>query len=286
MRFGAAAEPWFDELPDLLRALAERWRIELGPPIPRGTVSVVIRCRAPDGAAAVLKVSPDRARLAHEAAALERWTTAHAPSVLAFDETVGALLIEAIDPGTPLDSSPSYPSLERMADLLRSLHRSGVPDPSYPLAGERAAYLFDSSARLYELRPKLAEVVTPQLYERGRRLAARLARSDLPAVLLHGDLTPTNILDGGEERGLVAIDPAPCVGDAAFDAVDLVLWRAGDVETVEGRVERLAPAIGADTERLLGWCIAFAGMTALELASSADPPRRRIDAAVALAARA
>jgi streptomycin 6-kinase len=31
-------------------------------------------------------------------------------------------------------------------------------------------------------------------------------------------LTPSSILDGGAERGLVAIDPAPCLGDPAFDA--------------------------------------------------------------------
>jgi hypothetical protein len=39
-------------------------------------------------------------------------------------------------------------------------------------------------------------------------------------------------------------------------------------------------------ERLPRWCTAFAGMTALELAGSADAPSARIDAAVALAARA
>ncbi|HEY6055681.1 MAG TPA: aminoglycoside phosphotransferase family protein, partial [Gaiellaceae bacterium] len=98
-RFGDAVEAWFDELPGVLGALAERWRLELGAPIPRGSVSVVIRCRLPDGGAAVLKVSPDRARLADEAAALDRWTTVHTPSVLALDESVGALLIEAIEPG-------------------------------------------------------------------------------------------------------------------------------------------------------------------------------------------
>jgi streptomycin 6-kinase len=49
LRFGGEVETWFDELPDLLGTLAERWRIELGPPIPRGSVSVVIRCRLEDG---------------------------------------------------------------------------------------------------------------------------------------------------------------------------------------------------------------------------------------------
>jgi streptomycin 6-kinase len=100
-RFGAEIGPWWDELPDALGALAERWRVEWGPIIPRGTMSVVIRCVS-DGRPAVLKVSPDRLRLANEAAALSRWMTVHTPSVLAVDQSVGALLLEAIEPGTPL----------------------------------------------------------------------------------------------------------------------------------------------------------------------------------------
>ena len=69
--------------------------------IPRGNMSVVIWCRMVDGRPAVLKISPDRTRLANEAAALDRWPTVHTPSVLAVDESVGALLLEAIEPGTP-----------------------------------------------------------------------------------------------------------------------------------------------------------------------------------------
>src|SRR5206468_1549130 len=130
---------------------------------------------------------------------------------------------------------------------------------------ERVAQLFEPSRKLYELKPDLAELVSPELYERSRELAMRLAADAAPNRLLHGDLTPVNVLDGGTERGLVAIDPAPCMGDPAFDAIDLVLWRAEDVETIAGRAEQLAPAIGAGVGRLLDWCAAFAGMVALEI---------------------
>jgi streptomycin 6-kinase len=276
---------WFDELPNLLSTRVERWGIELDAPIPRGSVSVVIRCRLRDGRRGVLKVSPDRARLAGEAAALERWTTPHTPAVLALDERLGALLIEAVEPGTPLDESAAYPSLESVAELLTCLHTAGVPDPSYPPLERRVAYLFDSSTKLYAAHPELAERVPPELYDRGRRLATELAADASPVVLLHGDLTPSNILDGGKRRGLVAIDPAPCLGDAAFDAIDLVLWQADEIETIEARSDELAAAIGASPERLLAWCTAFAAMTALELAASPGTPRERVDAAVALAAR-
>jgi streptomycin 6-kinase len=285
-RFGNQVAPWLDELPGVLSALAQRWQVEFGAPVPRGSMSVVLRCRMADGRGAVLKASPDRARLAYEAAALEGWQTVHTPAVLALDEQLGALLLEAIEPGTPLVVSSTYPDLERVAELLSSLHASGVPDPAYPTVAQRVAYLFDASTKLYQRHPELTALIPLELYERGRRLATRLAQDASPIVLLHGDLTPSNLLDGGAERGLVAIDPAPCLGDGAFDAVDLICWQADDLETIEARAERLAAATRLDVERLLGWCTAFAGMIALELASQGDRSRPRREALLRLAAQA
>ncbi len=104
---------------------------------------------------------------------------------------------------------------------------------------------------------------------------------------MHGDLTPSNILDGGARRGLVAIDPAPCLGDdVAFDAIDLLLWQADDVVTIAERARLLAPAIGADADHLFEWCTAFAAMAALELAESPDASADRIQTFIALAAQA
>jgi streptomycin 6-kinase len=285
-RFGSGVAGWFDELPGLLATLADRWRFELGAPIPRGSVSAVFWCELADGRRAVLKASPDRARLAFEAAALGAWHTVHTPAVIALDERAGALLLEAIEPGTPLVVSSAYPRTETIAGLLGSLHGSGVPAPSYPSAGQRAGALFASSATLYQRHPELTGLVPVALYERGRRLAARLAAGDCPPVLLHGDLTPSNILDGGPGRGLVAIDPAPCVGDPAFDAVDLLLWQADDLQTVEARIGRLAAATGVDASRYFGWCIAFAAMSALELASEGDGDNAQAATLLELASQA
>jgi streptomycin 6-kinase len=286
-RFGAEIDSWFDELPAVLSALAERWEVDFSSLIPRGSMSVVIRCTTTGGRPAVLKVCPDRLRLANEAAALASWNTVHTPSVFAVDESVGALLIEAIEPSITLVDSPTYPDIESMAELLTSLHGTGAPDPSYRPLADHVAYLFDSGTRPYERRPELVDVVRPELYERGRRLATLLLERVAPTAVLHGDLTPSNILDAGERRGLVAIDPSPCLGDdLAFDAVDLVLWQGPDVDTIIGRAEELAPAIDADAGRLLDWCTATAAMVALELAEIPDTPRERIETLVALAERA
>ena len=283
-RYGNATDTWLDELPGLLGGLAERWNLEWGSVIRRGSVSAVIRCRT-DGRASVLKISPDRERVAREATGLRHWTTDRVPAVLAVDESVGALLIEAIEPGTPLVEIEGYPSIETLASLMRSLHDQAVPDAGYPLVSDRVAQLFHSSLRLYELKPELVELISPKRYERSRELALRLAADSSPTVLLHGDLTPANVLDGGSERGLVAIDPAPCLGDPAFDAIDLVFWRADSADTIAVRARQLAHSIDTDADRLLRWCISFAGMAALEIAERPGSTSKGIEPFLVLAAR-
>jgi streptomycin 6-kinase len=280
-RYGDEIGSWLDELPAALIELGARWRVGFGELIQRGNMSVVIRCVLADGRAGVLKVCPDRDRLADEAAALQRWRTRHVPAVHAVDTTVGALLMEAIVPGTMLVDGASYPA-QAVGELVRSLHADGIPDPSYPPVAERVAYLFDSWARHRKLHPELMEIVSDRLFDRGRRRAERLAKEASPTVLLHGDLTPVNVLDGGL-RGLVAIDPAPCLGDPAFDAVDLLFWEAADVGTIVDRAAGLGGEIGIAPSRLLDWCIAFAGMIGSELAATPSTSAARIRTALSLA---
>jgi streptomycin 6-kinase len=281
-RFGSDAEPWFDELPALLARLRDSWGVSFGDAIPRGSVSVVFRCSTADGRAAVLKTTPDRQRLSLEAKALASWAGVRTPLVFEVDEDAGALLIEEIQPGAPLAGSARYPDVSAVASLLTALHDADVEDGSFPDAAQRIDYLFRASSTLYDRRPDLARTVPAELYERGHRLADRLARDATTRALLHGDLTPANVLDGGE-HGLVAIDPAPCLGDPAFDAVDLLLWRAEDVRTIERRSEALASATGGETERMLAWCSAFAAMIAMEEATGSSSSQQRLDALLTLA---
>jgi len=65
-----------------------------------------------------------------------------------------------------------------------------------------------------------ARAVPSARLARGRELARELAAAGGVSVLLHGDLHPGNVPDGGTARGLVAIDPRPCLGDVASKAVD------------------------------------------------------------------
>jgi len=284
-RFGNEIDPRLEELPALLAALGERWGLEFGPLIPQGSMSVVIRCDTADGRSAVLKVAPDRARLGMEADALATWATPHVPVVHAVDAGVGALLMEAIEPGGMLRDASRYPAMESVAELLTSLHSHGSAGAAFPPLTHRIAYLFDSWAGQRQLHPELVELVPEDLFARGRAYAARLAAQRSPTALLHGDLTPVNVLDGGDRRGLVAIDPAPCLGDPAYDAIDLLVWQAGDVATIEARAARLATAIDADVARLIDWCLAFASMFVLDLWGAGDNWRDRAAPLLSLASQ-
>jgi hypothetical protein len=125
VRFGDDARPWLDAVPAALAEVADRWRIELGSLIPRGTMSVVVRCRTSDGGAAVLKASPDRERLTREAAALRSWAM---PQFLpCSDSTPPPERCSWRPSSTILAESETYPSPAAVGRLLTALHR--VPAP-------------------------------------------------------------------------------------------------------------------------------------------------------------
>jgi streptomycin 6-kinase len=270
-RHGAAIGPWLDELPTVLAELAHEWQVDIRSVVRRGTVSLVLNCRDPRGTPLILKVSPDRQRIAAEARALSAWHTRHVPHVLASHVGLGALLMEAIQPGTAVDESGRLPATPALAELVHALHEHGLIPSSVPPIEDRIASLYRSGEANYDRRPDLVDLVPRSVYARGRRSATTLARQSGPRVVLHGDLTPANVLHAGPGRGLVAVDPAPCWGDPAFDTVDLVMWRADDMATVVARAQALGDRLGFPEEAALRWCAAFAAMTALELAEAAPP---------------
>lgn len=251
-RFGALAVPWWEALPGLVERLSARWGLRVGEPVGRGSTSLVLLCTRPDGRSAVLKLTPDPALAVDEARALRRWEASRrVPAVWEADAAAGALLLEALPDTTPLADAARTPAVEEAAELIAALHAAGAPAGAPPLL-ERVDFVFP----LWEAR--LPPAVPAELLRRGHALARELAADPgVPRVLLHGDLHPANVLDGGPGRGLVAIDPRPCAGDPLFDAVDWALWRlSGDLEA---RLAVLAP--GA-VERLRAWCAAFAAMIA------------------------
>jgi streptomycin 6-kinase len=101
--------------------------------------------------------------------------------------------------------------------------------------------------------------------ERSRGIAHALTEEG-PIRVLHGDLHPGNVLRGSKTRGLVAIDPRPCLGDPGFDAVDWLLADGGGEPSVQSRIQWLAGRTdGLDPDRAWAWCQALAVVLAVGL---------------------
>jgi len=270
-RFGARVKTWWEQLPGAIAELAECWELVVGDAVGRGNTSLVVRCRRADGRAAMLKLTPDVDLGGEEASALRRWeSSGRVPLVWGYDPALGALLLEAIPGETPFSEWRAPVELVEVANLIGELHRNGTPAVAegWATLAERVEFLFEHWIERHGRRGEVVTRVVPvDRLRRGHQLARELAADAAEPVLLHGDLHPSNVLDGGTLRGLVAIDPRPCVGDAAVDAVDWVFWSVDDPGLWERRSRDLAVALGLDHERLWAWCAAFAAMLAASRAA-------------------
>ena len=192
------------------------------------------------------------------------------PLVWGYDAGLGALLLEAIPSEIPLSELGMVIELDEVANLIASLHRSGAPLVGNGVVSfaERVEFIFEHWIERHRRRGEVATRAVPiERLRRGQELARELVVDVGVPVLLHGDLHPGNVLYGGAARGLVAIDPRPCVGEAAVDAVDWVFWAVDDPRAWEPRSRDLAMALGVDQERLWAWCAAFAAMLAASKAA-------------------
>lgn len=265
-RFGPRAIGWCEGLPAQIERLAWKWGFRVVRPISNGNTACVFVCeRSDDEAAVVLKLSPDRSLLKDEAAALAAWRdSGRVPRVLGVDGEGGALLMEFIRPGTMLADGPAADRLTEVAGLVRGLHAaaSGEDGAGFPPLVGLVEFFFAFWGEQLR-KPAAAAVVPRELLERSRVVARDLSTRPGRRVLLHGDLHPRNVLDGGRDRGLVAIDPRARVGDPAFDLIDWVFCGGGDEGELARRAGWLAEEADVDSDSLWRWCGCIAVLEAI-----------------------
>lgn len=276
-RFGPEVAGWCAGLPALADELAGRWGLRLGQAWPRGGTSVVLPCESDDGEPLVLKLTPEPKIAADEATALAAWRACrHVVLLHDADLDHGALLLERVLPGTRLADEPDPWPLADVVPVLSGLWQRPAPlgaRSALPELRERADFVFEMTRRRLDSNPAVAARVPPDVVAGSRSLAGALA-GEGPVRLLHGDLHPGNVLRGADGRGLVAIDPRPCLGDPAFDAVDWLLADGGGERAVRQRVDWLASRVeGLDPDRAWAWCQAMAVVLAVALlAGRGDDP--------------
>ncbi|NUT92764.1 MAG: phosphotransferase [Saccharothrix sp.] len=254
VRFGPEVADWCAAVPGLAARFAAEWGLVVGELIDDGGSSVALRCTWADGVPAVLKLTPDRGFLVSQAEMLRSLApSGRVPAVFAVAEE--AIVVEAVVPGTEASPTPA-----QWGELVAALHSVPPPvDLTRTLRDRAEEFIVRIGRRVLE--PAVAARVTPAMWDRTVARCRALLDSPTREVLLHGDLHPGNVLDGGA-RGLVAIDPKTCVGDPCFDAMDYVVEGAGK-EGVEARCAAVARACDLDPERLLEWSRVNATLAAI-----------------------
>lgn len=253
--------PWLAALPTTCGRLAEEWSLELGEPFPDCHVSFVLPVRQ-QARSAVLKVplpqsielgtlAGDQRRREH--LALRAWDGRGAVRLLAYDPATGAMLQERCSPGDPLDVIDDSEADRIAAELMQRLHLR--PDPFWELS--RLTDLATAAARVLADRFDAAGApFDPALIGSAVDRLRHLAGDPADQVLLHGDFQHANVLAADREPWL-AIDPLPMIGEPAYDAVQYLLLRKGDLADPASEwpsvIDTFCARLGVDPDRALEW---------------------------------
>ncbi|WP_030748900.1 aminoglycoside phosphotransferase family protein [Streptomyces sp. NRRL S-31] len=252
-----AGDDWLARLPGAAeRAVSGRGLTVERVQVPGGRSSLVVLVRLPDGAPAVLKLAPPRARPESERAALAHWSGLGAVQLLESDADDGALLLERLHPDVSVRSLPEARALLEAAGTLRRLWVRPPDGHVFETVAERtgrqAAAMRTSAATDAEVAP---------LVEAALAARAELLAAPPEHLLLHGTFRQSKVLSG-ERMPWLAVGPDPVVGESAFDLARLVRDRVEDLiaapsgpSTTRRRIKRLAESLEVDQERLRGWTL-------------------------------
>jgi len=263
--FGDVGRDWLGRLPGLVADAASAWQLEVGAPFePGGNVGWVAPVRRVDGSDAVLKVECPGHRNPWAAKGLQHWAGRGAARVFESDEASQALLLERCVPGTNGGELDVASATEAVATVLAELHAVEPPaeDEFEPLA----TLVERSRETMWDWFERFAPPMDRGVVVKADELFTSLASSSTDTVLLHGDLGPGNVVLS--ERGWLAIDPYPVLGERAFD-VGHDLSRC-DLRDAREHVAVFADRLDLDARRIAGWAFACCVHVALESRSVGD----------------
>jgi len=261
---GAAGVAWLADLPGLLADCERRWGLRVGPPFTLSYNYVAPAVRA-DGTEVVLKLGVPHRELCSEAAALRVYAGRGSVQLLDADLERGILLLERLQPGTPLlalgdDAAATAIAAQVMRDLWQ---------PVPPQHAFRA--VSDWAAGLGQLRARFSGGSGPlpaRLVALAAGLFADLLPSQAAPVVLHGDLHHWNIV-AAQRRPWLALDPKGILGEPAYEVgawlrnpLPGLLAMPNPARIQARRVAQFAEALDLDRRRLAAWGVAQAVLSA------------------------
>lgn len=240
--YGPLGVTWLASLDELLATLCKRHtlsRIQLMPVL---SYNLVAQAQSEQYGPVVIKMSVDASSLQREVEALKWYRGNGAVTVLAQDASVGALLLEHLEPGVSLvEKFPQQDdqAVQIAAGVMDRLHQQPMQE----------SQSFPSIEHVFT---PLATTTYPQLveeYERARGLMRDLLSVNDERVLCHGDLHHANILSS--TRGWLSIDPKGVIAPRWFEVGcfirnPLILLEYSAKKIIERRVDQFSALLGIE----------------------------------------
>ncbi|MEX2245715.1 MAG: aminoglycoside phosphotransferase family protein [Dehalococcoidia bacterium] len=266
--FGDGGRAWLDALPSIVDEYAARWALTLGERFPLSYNYVVPVTRA-DGMLAVLKAGVPARELRSEIAALRHYGGRGAVRLLEADADHGVFLLERVAPGTTLlELEDDAEATAIAAGVMRELWRPPPSDHDFPTIAGWAEAFGRLRARFDGGSGPLPARLVEEAERRYAELSASGEASAAAPVVLHGDLHHENILRG-ERAPWLAIDPKGIVGEPAFEAyaflrnpVPFPIGYPDAERTLARRVEVFSERLGFERQRIIGWGVVGAVLSA------------------------
>jgi streptomycin 6-kinase len=258
--FGDRGQEWLTRLPTLLAYCEQRWSLTIHPPFELSYNYVAPATRA-DGTEVVVKAGVPNDELLTEIEALRLYDGRGIVKLLDADPEQGILLLERLKPGRPLSTlEDDEQATSIAAQVMRQLWRPVPEGHSFPMVAEWA----DGLKRLRAHYGGATDPFPARLVEQAERLFEELLGSMGEPVLLHGDLHHENILTA-ERQPWLALDPKGIVGEREYE-VGALLRNPDErffTRAIQARrVDQLADELTFDRQRVLGWGVAQAVLSA------------------------
>ena len=254
---------WIERLPTILAHCEQRWGLTFAPPFAYHSYAYhyIALARRNDGMNVVVKVHAPTGEFVQEAEALRLFDGHGIARLLDFDMNDEVLLLERLEPGTPLsDLENDDEATSHAATVMRQLWRSVPPDHPFPAVSDWGRGFL----RLRQHYGGRSGPFPAALLEEAETLFADLSASMTEPVLLHGDFHYENIL-AAEREPWLAIDPKGLVGEPAYETGALLRNHLPDlsdapqvVRVLTRRVDQLAELLDLDRGRVRDWALAQA----------------------------
>ncbi|HEX6050581.1 MAG TPA: aminoglycoside phosphotransferase family protein [Gemmatimonadaceae bacterium] len=247
-------------LPDRLAALSRQWRVTVVRAFDTPSSCIVVGWRG--GEPVLLKIvkrGGDEWRAGEVTRAF-----GGQGMVRVLDAAPGAVLLERLEPATPLVEIVRHGDDDRATAILCDVIAAMSPDP----ASREWPTVRDWSRGFDRYVVGRDQQLPRELVAFGQHTYLDLCESQRHVRLLHGDLQHYNVLYD-RSRGWIAIDPKGVVGELEYElgaALRNPVERPDLVATpanVERRVAVFASRLSLDAERVMRWAFAQAILSAI-----------------------